>query len=460
MAGLAIGCGSSSPTTNAPLANPLQAVAANTGDWPMFGHDAARTNCNLAETSISAATASQLAPAWQFEVGWNGNPTSSAPVVSNGQVFVGSSVNSGDNYFSLSAATGALVWSRNLGHLGPLSATPCGGIGIGSTAAVGQGILAVGGGDASYYALDPGSGAQLWNYPLNVGIDGFAWESPLIAGGLVYIGVASACFDNVVQGELRSLSVGSGALVEDHVFVPPGHVGAGIWNSPSMSPDGSTLFITTGEDHGTNDPETQAIISMNPQTLATLEVNREGPINEDKDFVTPPIVFSDASGRLLVASPSKVGIFYAYVATSIGTGPIWNRGAGTIIGLSSAYDPNAGSGGTLFFGGTDTSGNQIHAVDPATGEDRYPPLNVGKVHGNLAVANGLLFVNQGPQGVAVFNDLTGAQVTILVPAQAGPAYSGVPGDRLLALGPLPERVAHSVSGVPRGVGSGCPHGGS
>jgi outer membrane protein assembly factor BamB len=422
---VASGCGSSPASATAPTANPFSAAIAGTGDWPMLGHDPARSNCNLSETSITAANASHLAPAWQFNVGWNGNPTASAPVVSNGQVFVGSSVNSGDNYFALSTSTGSLLWSANLGHLGPLSATPCGGIGIGSTAAVAEGTLVVGGGDASYYALNPATGALLWNHPLNVGPDGFAWESPLIASGLVYVGVASACFDNVVKGELRSLDITTGALLQDHVFVPPGHVGAGIWNSPSLSPDGSTLFITTGEDHGTNDPESQAVLSMNPQTLATLQVDREGPINEDKDFVTPPIVFSDEAGRLLVAAPSKVGIFYAYLANSIGTGPIWNRGEGTIIGLSSAYDPNAGTGGTLFFGGTNPAGNQIHAVDPATGADRYPPLSVGKVHGNIAIANGLLFVNQGPQGVAIFNDATGEAVTVLVPAQAGTAYSGV-----------------------------------
>jgi len=230
----------------------------------------------------------------------------------------------------------------------------------------------------------------------------------------------------VVQGELRSLTVDSGSLVADHVFVPPGHVGAGIWQSPTISPDGSTLFISTGEDHGTNDPQAQAVVSLNPQTLAVLQSDKEGPLNMDKDFVTPPIVFSDAAGRLLVGSSLKTGIYFAYDANAISSGPIWSRGVGAIIGLSAAYDPAAGSGGTLFFGGTDDSGaGQVHAVDPATGDDRFPPISTGTIHGNLAIANGLLFVNEGPKGVIVFNDQTGEQVAQLLPAAAAKTYSGV-----------------------------------
>jgi outer membrane protein assembly factor BamB len=137
-------------------------------------------------------------------------------------------------------------------------------------------------------------------------------------------------------------------------------------------------------------------------------------------------VFSDASGRLLVGASQKTGVFYAFEAGRIGSGPIWSRTVGAIIGLAPAYDPGLGNGGTLFFGSTGANGiGQVHAVDPATGEDRWPPVDVGKTHGNLAVANGLLFVNSGPAGLAIFDAAHGTLLRTLVPEGAGASYSGV-----------------------------------
>src|SRR5262249_60873013 len=94
------------------------------------------------------------------------------------------------------------------------------------------------------------------------------------------------------------------------------------------------------------------------------------------------------------------------------------------------YDAGLEPGGTLFFGGTGVNGiGQVHAVDPATGDDRWPPVDVGKTHGNLAVANGLLFVNGGPAGLAIFDAARGSLLRTLVPEGAGASYSGVAGAR-------------------------------
>ena len=122
----------------------------------------------------------------------------------------------------------------------------------------------------------------------------------------------------------------------------------------------------------------------------------------------------------------KTGVFYAYEVVRIGSGPVWSRTVGALIGLAPAYDPELGRGGTLFFGGTDGAGQgQIHAVDPATGDDRWPPVTVGRPHGNLALANGLLFVNDGAEGLRIFDGASGAALRVLVPGAPGRSYSGV-----------------------------------
>jgi outer membrane protein assembly factor BamB len=91
------------------------------------------------------------------------------------------------------------------------------------------------------------------------------------------------------------------------------------------------------------------------------------------------------------------------------------------VGTLPAYDPDLGQGGTLFVVGDN---GLLFGVDPGTGGDRWPPLAVGFANGNLAIANGLVFMGAGG-GVAVVDGSTGALLRVLTPADPGPTYSGV-----------------------------------
>src|SRR5690349_24188186 len=145
----------------------------------MYGHDPGRTNYNASETTINAGNVAQLVERWQAPIGYgaipnlSNFPSSSAPVVANGRVYVGSSVDAGPNYFAFDVRTGAPLWSKDLGHISAQECPP--NVGIGSTAAVSGTVLVVGGGDAAYYGLNAVTGGQLWRHPMNVGPSGFAW---------------------------------------------------------------------------------------------------------------------------------------------------------------------------------------------------------------------------------------------------------------------------------------------
>ena len=80
-----------------------------------------------------------------------------------------------------------------------------------------------------------------------------------------------------------------------------------------------------------------------------------------------------------------------------------------------AYDPTMGEGGTLFI----AAGGQIYAVDPATGRDRWAPVSVGTMHGNMAITNGLIFANTGAGGLKIVEEATGAHLRTIVPPNAG-----------------------------------------
>ena len=387
------------------------------GDWPMYGHDPARTNFNPAETTLGASNVNNLVQRWQSpDLGSNGAATSGAPSIYNGKVYVGSSAPTGPNFFAFDAATGKQLWSMNIGYQ-----AACFSVGIGSTSAISGTVLVVGGGDDAYYGLNADTGARLWRNAMNVGASGYPWSSPLLADGRAYVGIASGCDNPSVRGEVRAINLDDGSPIASQYFVPEGQAGAGIWNSPALSPDGNSLLVATGEDFaGYNGPYNRAVVSLDPFTLAIREAHQQGTTDEDADFGTTPVVFHDNLGRTLVGANHKGGIFYTYAVGSINGGPIWSRPTGVRIGTMPAYDPTFGNGGTLFIQGAD---NHLFAVNPATGNDRWQSVP-GDGRGNLAIANGLIYLNENGT-LRIIDEADGHTFRTIIPDNAGDSNSGV-----------------------------------
>ena len=401
-----------------PTAVPAQGEGDTGGDWPMYGRDPQHTSYNPDESLIGQDNVGQLVSRWQVFLGSNGEPSSSTPSVSGGRVYVGSSVATGPNFFAFEAKTGAPAWSADLGYK-----ADCENVGIGSTSAISGTALVVGGGDDAYYGLHAETGARLWREPLDVGHSGFAWESPLLAYGRAYLGVASYCDNPPVRGELRAVDMLSGQIVTRRYIVPDTNAGGGIWNSPALSPLGNVLAVTTGEDtHGYNGPYNRAMITLDPLSLEITGDDQQGLTSGDYDFASSPTIFHDRTNRLLVGASHKDDHFYAYELENVNKGAIWSRAGVYSIGMLAAYDPTAGEGGTLFLTGRDGT---LYAVDPATGTDLRPPMKVGRLHGNLAIANGLIFADAGPAGLSIYSAADGRLLRTLKPEHAGRGYTGV-----------------------------------
>jgi outer membrane protein assembly factor BamB len=385
----------------------------------MYGHDPSRTNFNPAETTLSPGNIGTLVSLWQEDIGAGNAPTSSAPSVANGRVYVGSSVTTGSNFYAFDAKTGQTDWSDSLGP----SPTTCFGVGIGATSAISGSVVVVGGADSAYYGIDSTTGSILWRDPLDDGPSAYPWASPLILDGRAYLGVASGCDNPSVRGEVEEVKLQDGSLLASQAFVPLGQAGAGIWNSPALSPDAETLVVATGEDFGGyNGPYNRALVALDPLGLMIRQANQQGPLDKDSDYATTPVIFHDVQGRTLVAANHKDENFYAYDLDELSQGPLWQRQTGTIVGMMPAYDPTDEDGGTLFF--MDGLG-ALHAVDPDTGIDRWPAAQAGSARGNMAIADGMIFLNTGPQGLQVFSEKDGRLLADFMPAKSGKAYSGV-----------------------------------
>jgi hypothetical protein len=242
--------------------------------------------------------------------------------------------------------------------------------------------------------------------------------------------VSSRCDNPSVRGEVRSLDYDTGLNPLSAYFVNSGQAGGGVWNSPALSPDGSTLVAATGEDYSCN-PCTyvRSMVTMDPATMNILQWDKQGSDNTDQDWGSTPLIFHDSQGRILVSAHLKsVGggdppNVFTYVLNDVSSGPIWSRNTSLSTGMMDAYDPTVGSGGTLFiFGGSST----LYAVDPATGVDRWSPVSVGSAaHANMALANGLIFINLGTNGLQIRSEANGSLLRTLTPTHPGSTNSGV-----------------------------------
>jgi outer membrane protein assembly factor BamB len=409
--------GSASPSPMAVSAS--TDAPSSAGDWPMLGHDPQRTGYNPDETTISASNVGQLRRAWQARVGTgaSGSAAFSAPSVVSGTAYVASSVGTGDNFFAFDAATGDPRWSAFIGF----NPNECFGIGIGSTPAIADGVVVIGGGDNAYYGLSAADGTQLWRNPLDAGPSAFAWASPLLAAGRAYVGVASDCDLPSVRGEVRALNLASGAHLASAYIVPEGLGGGGVWNSPALSPDGTKLVAVTGEDYkGYNGPLNRAMLVLDAQTLEVLASDQRGRLNVDDDWASTPVIFHDNTGRVLVGANHKDHHFYAYDLNDVSAGPIWSWEMGLLIGNPPAYDPTYGDGGSLIF----VLHGRLTFVDPANGTVRQISDFIGPTAINVAVANGLVYVNS-EGSLYILEETSGAILRKITPPLGGAALGGV-----------------------------------
>jgi outer membrane protein assembly factor BamB len=235
------------------------AITSPAEDWPKFRRDFANSGVS-GETGISSSNVNQLALKWKFNAG---TQVISSPIVATvagiRTVFIG---NANGTMYALNADTGAQIWSYTIDQVGPCAVYSLG-CTLNSSAAVQDGKLYFGAGNAYVYALDASTGSLIWKTQLGDPNLGYAiYTSPAVYNGLVYVGVASAYDQPCVPGQVLALDAGTGAPVWtfdtlDQSTCPGGNcVGAAVWSSPALDVRFGTVYVGTGNPGETCVPPT------------------------------------------------------------------------------------------------------------------------------------------------------------------------------------------------------------
>lgn len=320
-------------------------------DWPMYLHDIQRTATD-GEVILAPSNASRLSRQWAFKTGGG---IAATPIVSKGTVYVGS----WDGYeYALDAVTGFMKWRTYLGQT-TANCDPAL-IGVTSSAEVVDNVVYVGGGDSYWYALDAYTGAVLWKvYTGDNSADKgyYNWSSPLIYKGYAYIGIASNCDNPLVRGALLKVDLTTHRIVASTTMVGPGDVGGGIWTTPTLDTATDTIYVTTGTQNQVWQYLSQAMVSINLNTMKITGSWQIPPQQSggDYDWGTTAVLMTDAVGHKLVAATNKNGFTYAFKRSNINAGPVWedrtSLGGQCPICGQGTVSSGAFANGTLYIAG-------------------------------------------------------------------------------------------------------------
>ena len=406
---------------------------ATNSSWSAYLDGPAHHSYAAGATVITTAKARSLARAWQFVVptvsGSPGRQLYASPTVTGGFVYIGA--NNGV-FYKLNEATGAIVRQRSLGYSAPLT---CSARGFVSTATVApdasranQLTVYVAAADGYLYALKASDLTTVWRAvvytPSQAQNDYFNWSSPTVIGGRVYVGRSSDCDQPLIRGGVTAFSQASGDLLASYDTVPTGSVGGSVWTT--VAADSASVWATTGNADpttGADQGDSFSIVRLAGGTLARQDIwTVPDQAGTDNDFGASPTLFTATRNGVttpMAGACNKNGIFYAWKAGNLASGPVWSRqitvtNQDTVCLAAAVFDATQHR---LFvaaretdIGGTHYQGS-VRRLDPGTGGVVWARGLSAPVLGTPALdGSGVLAVGTWPTGRLLYllNAATGS----------------------------------------------------
>src|SRR3954451_15407541 len=189
----------------------LAPATAHAAPWTTFGFDPERTSFDPLETALDPATVPGLRQLWSTDVA--GIVDTQASFV-DGKVLVGTE--KGEE-IALAAATGTVLWRRDLGRRQTTCHdTPGGVYGVSAAAVVDGGRAYVAASDAKLHALDLATGAEAPGFPVPLGAHPdveHVWGGLNLVDGRIYAGISSYCDNAHYRGSIVAIDVATARRV-------------------------------------------------------------------------------------------------------------------------------------------------------------------------------------------------------------------------------------------------------
>lgn len=462
---------------------------ANGPQWNGWGPQITNTRFQSgAQAGLTAEQAAKLTLKWAFGFP-NATSARALPTIAGGRLFVGA--NSGAVY-SLDAKTGCTIWTyqaksavRSAVVIGPRTG------GSGVTAYFGDGR-------ANVYALDAASGDLLWSRNVDEHPAAHITGTPTLYNNRLYVPVASGeegqgnnpkyeCC--TFRGSLVALDIATGSLSWKTYTISAdakpigknasgttrwGPSGAGIWSSPTIDVKRHVVYAATGNmytepQQGTSDaivafdldtgttkwvaqitPKDVFVVGCNNPNGANCPSASEVGLGPDFDFGSAPSLATLPNGRDVIVAGQKSGVGWGLDPDNKGA-VLWQYTAGKGSALGGIEFGSAVDDDQAYFAVSDTIGPQpggLHAVRLSNGERAWftpppaPTCAAGRgcnaaILAAITVIPGVVFTGSNDGGVRGFSTKDGALLWEFDTNREFETVNGVPAKGASISGPGP-----------------------
>jgi polyvinyl alcohol dehydrogenase (cytochrome) len=476
-----------SSTSTAPSFDP------STGPrWTAWSPDLGNTRFqSAAQAGLTADQVSKLVLKWAFGFP-NATSARALPTVAGGRLFVGSQ--SGLVY-ALDAKSGCTIWTFQA------KAGVRSGITIGTRPNATTFAAYFGDGRSNAYALDAATGELLWTRNLEDHPSSHVTGTPALYQDRLYVPIASGeegqgnnpkyeCC--TFRGSLVALDAATGSLVWKTYTIANeakpigknasgttrwGPSGAGIWSAPTIDPARHLVYAATGNMYTEpQQPTSDAIVAFDldtgaikwiaqvtPEDVFVVGCNRPDAANcpkdvavgPDFDFGQAPMLVKLPNNRDVLVAGQKSGVGWALDPDNRGA-VLWQYRAGKGSALGGMEFGSAVDAEQAYFAVSDTLGpapGGLHAVKLIDGSRAWyaapPPLRCTPAAGRgcnaallgaITVIPGVVFTGSNDGGVRAYATKDGSLVWEYDTNRSFDTVNGVPAKGASINGPGPVVV--------------------
>lgn len=324
--------GTATPTPAPPVNSPTPAPTSSPGsfyDWTTYAGNLQRTGYNPSETTLTTANAANLHKLWSVNFG---GPVDAQPVIAS-NVTVGSTRRNlvfagAENgvFKAVDAATGATVWSKQLGSYTNSACTDLPVWGITGTPAINKAasIVYVADGTDKVHALDLATGSEKSGWPVTVGTLSqehiYSALTYNAANGMLYAETAGYCDITPYQGRVVAIDTSTASIAATFKPASGTNNGGGIWGEGGAAVDSATndVFVATGNVYGSGYGESMVRLSS---SLVLKSSDFTSIPSGDNDYSGSPMLYKSGACPTQVDAFNKDGYLYTFSIDSISSGP-------------------------------------------------------------------------------------------------------------------------------------------